>query len=46
LIGVSRLVEETAKYFGSDAALNQYSIDARFAGRKALVEARYTAGVA
>ena len=45
LIGVTRLVEETAKYFGSDAALKQHSIDARFAGRKALDEARYTAGV-
>ncbi|KAF3047719.1 hypothetical protein E8E12_011516 [Didymella heteroderae] len=45
LVGVARLVEETAKYFGSGAALRQHSVDARFAGRKALDEARHTAGV-
>ncbi|KAJ4332900.1 hypothetical protein N0V87_008030 [Didymella glomerata] len=45
LIGVSRLVEDTAKYFGSDAAIRQHSIDTKFAGRKALDEARGTAGV-
>jgi hypothetical protein len=43
MINVARLVKETGKFFGSDAALELYSIDLRFAGRKALVEARSTA---
>lgn len=40
MTGVTNLVEETAQFFGSDAALMHYSIDPRFAGRKALDEAR------
>lgn len=43
VIGVSELVEEVAKYFGSEEALARYKIDARFAGGKALDEARYAA---
>lgn len=46
VVNVTRLVEETAQYFGSDTALKLYSIDLIFAGRKALDEARHTAGVA
>lgn len=45
MISVSRLVEDTAKYFGSDTAIRQHSIDTSLAGRKALDEARYAAGV-
>lgn len=43
VIGVSELVEEVAKYFGSEEALARYRIDQRFAGGKALDEARYAA---
>ncbi|KAF1929125.1 uncharacterized protein M421DRAFT_147115 [Didymella exigua CBS 183.55] len=40
VISVARLVEETSQFFGSDTALKHHSIDPRFAGRKALDEAR------
>lgn len=43
VVNVTRLVEETTQFFGSDAALKVYSIDLRFAGRKALEEARFGA---
>lgn len=46
VVNVTRLVEETAQYFGSDAALRCHVIDSTFAGRKALEEARQTAGIA
>ncbi|KAF2630157.1 hypothetical protein BU25DRAFT_446954 [Macroventuria anomochaeta] len=45
MVNVTRLVKEAGKFFGSDAALRQYSIDPKFAGHKAFVEARYSAGV-
>ncbi|KAL6709478.1 hypothetical protein ACN47E_001413 [Coniothyrium glycines] len=41
VVAVSKLVEEVAKYFGSQEALDKYSIDEKFAGGKALEEARY-----
>ncbi|KAJ8114857.1 hypothetical protein OPT61_g3374 [Boeremia exigua] len=41
---VARLVQETGKYFGSDAALARYPVDPKFAGNAALVEARFAAG--
>lgn len=44
IVAVSKLVGETAQYFGSQDALERYSIDTRFAGGKALDEARYAAG--
>ncbi|KAF1946615.1 hypothetical protein EJ02DRAFT_335884 [Clathrospora elynae] len=40
VIAVARLVEESVKYFGSQEALDRYSIDGRFSGRKGLEEAR------
>lgn len=40
---VARLVKEAGKFFGSDAALVRYSIDPKFAGQKAFVEARSAA---
>lgn len=46
VVNVTRLVEETAQYFGSDTALRRHSIDSTYAGRKALEEARHAAGVA
>ena len=45
VVNVTRLVEETAQYFGSDAALKHHSIDPKFAGRKALDEARHAVSV-
>lgn len=44
VIVVEKLVGEVTKFFGSDEAVSRYSIDARFAGRKGLEEARYSAG--
>lgn len=46
VVSVNQLVEETAQYFGSDAALKLHSIDLRYAGGKALREARCAAGLA
>ncbi|KAH7401319.1 hypothetical protein BKA66DRAFT_405717 [Pyrenochaeta sp. MPI-SDFR-AT-0127] len=43
VIAIDSLVEEIVQYFGSQDALDRYAIDARFAGGKALDEARYTA---
>lgn len=43
VVEVSRLVEEVARYFGSQDALDRYQIDEVFAGRKALEEARHAA---
>ena len=43
MVNVARLVKEAGKYFGSEAALKRYSIDPKFAGKKALSEARFTA---
>jgi hypothetical protein len=40
VISVTRLIEETAHYFGSDAALKRHSVDVGFAGGKALDETR------
>lgn len=45
VVKVTKLVEKTVQYFGSDVALRQYSIDPRFAGQKALDEAQYKAGI-
>jgi hypothetical protein len=45
MIKVAKLVKDAGKFFGSEAALKQYSIDPKFAGRKAFIEARYKAGV-
>lgn len=44
MIAIGGLVAEVGKYFGSQQSLDQYWIDTRFAGRKALKEARYIAG--
>jgi hypothetical protein len=41
VVAVAKLVAETVKYFGSQEALNRYSIDEKFSGRKGLEEARY-----
>ncbi|KNG47606.1 hypothetical protein TW65_05645 [Stemphylium lycopersici] len=41
VVAVAKLVTEIVKYFGSEEALNCYSIDERFAGRKGLEEARF-----
>lgn len=41
---VARLVKEAGKFFGSEAALERFSIDPKFAGNQAFVEARYAAG--
>ena len=46
MIKVAKLVKEAGELFGSEAALVQHSIDPKFAGRKAFVEARHNAGVA
>lgn len=46
VVSITQLVEETAQYFGSDTALKLHSIDLKYAGGKALKEARCTAGVA
>lgn len=46
VVRVGALVEEVARYFGEQEALDRYGIDGRFAGGKALSEARYTAAVA
>ncbi|CAO2656467.1 Nn.00g052700.m01.CDS01 [Neocucurbitaria sp. VM-36] len=43
LVRVSALVAEVAQYFGSQDALDRYAIDAKYAGGKALDEARYAA---
>jgi hypothetical protein len=43
MINVARLVKEAGKYFGSDDALKLFSIDSKYAGRKAFEEARYAA---
>jgi hypothetical protein len=40
---VSALVGEVGKYFGSEAAIEQYAVDKKFSGRRALEEARYAA---
>ena len=42
--GVERLVRDVGKYFGTEDALNRYHIDERFAGKKALDEAKAAAG--
>lgn len=43
MVNVARLVKEAGKYFGSEAALKRYSIDPKFAGQKAISEARFAA---
>ncbi|KAF1844035.1 uncharacterized protein K460DRAFT_342946 [Cucurbitaria berberidis CBS 394.84] len=43
VVGVASLVEEIAQYFGSQDALDRYAVDTKFAGGKALDEARYAA---
>ncbi|KAJ4365894.1 hypothetical protein N0V83_008516 [Neocucurbitaria cava] len=43
VVQVGALVEEVAKYFGEQDALDRYGIDGKFAGGKALKEARYAA---
>lgn len=43
VVAVARLVEEVVQYFGSQEAIDRYSIDTVFAGGKALEEARYAA---
>jgi hypothetical protein len=40
---VASLVAEAGQYFGSSEALKRYSVDAKFAGRRALEEARVAA---
>jgi hypothetical protein len=40
---VALLVEEVARYFGTDEALKRYPVDQRFAGRRALEEANEVA---
>ncbi|KZM24995.1 hypothetical protein ST47_g3840 [Ascochyta rabiei] len=40
VVNVTRLVDETAQYFGSNTALQLHLIDSRLSGRKALVAAR------
>lgn len=44
VVAVERLVQEVDQFFGSEDALKRFSIDLKFAGRKAIEEARYTAG--
>ncbi|KAI8939370.1 hypothetical protein NX059_003153 [Plenodomus lindquistii] len=41
VMAMKKLVQQTARYFGSDAALEKYDIDLRFAGRIALTEAMH-----
>lgn len=41
MLNVTRLVKEAGKFFGSDSALERYSIDPKFAGEKAFAEARF-----
>lgn len=43
-VAVGGLVSEVGKFFGSQEAMDRYRIDTRFAGGKALEEARYAAG--
>lgn len=43
VVAVSGLVKEVKKYFGSTEAVERYEIDNRFAGKKALDEAKHTA---
>ncbi|KAF2198984.1 hypothetical protein GQ43DRAFT_421287 [Delitschia confertaspora ATCC 74209] len=43
VVAVSRLIKDVDKFFGSAEAIDRYSIDTRFAGKKALDEARHTA---
>ncbi|KAF2177904.1 hypothetical protein K469DRAFT_742329 [Zopfia rhizophila CBS 207.26] len=43
VLAVNNLVGEVDKFFGSAEALKEYAIDTKFAGKKALEEARYTA---
>lgn len=43
MVNVARLVKEAGKYFGSEAAMEQYSINPKFAGNKAFIEARFVA---
>jgi hypothetical protein len=40
---VASLVGEVGRYFGSDAAMQQYVVEKKFSGRRALEEARYAA---
>ncbi|PSN62464.1 hypothetical protein BS50DRAFT_603180 [Corynespora cassiicola Philippines] len=44
VVAVEKLVDEVGKYFGSEEALRQYSIDSKYAGKTALREAKYTDG--
>lgn len=44
VIAVSSLVREVERFFGSPESLDRYPIDPKFAGKKALEEARYAAG--
>ena len=44
VVAVEKLVDEVGKYFGSEEALRQYSIDPKYAGKTALREAKYTDG--
>ncbi|ORY12713.1 hypothetical protein BCR34DRAFT_563264 [Clohesyomyces aquaticus] len=43
VVATEKLVKEVDRFFGSEDALNRYSIDPKFVGKKALEEARYTA---
>ncbi|KAF2500121.1 hypothetical protein BU16DRAFT_613917 [Lophium mytilinum] len=43
MTAINGLLAEVDDFFGSPEALRKYSIDEKFAGRKALEEARYTA---
>ncbi|KAF2122499.1 hypothetical protein BDV96DRAFT_1510 [Lophiotrema nucula] len=42
--GIERLVRDVGKFFGTEDALDRYHIDERFAGKKALDEAKVAAG--
>ena len=44
-VAVQKLVCEVDTFFGLEEALDQYSIDTKFAGRKALEEAQFAAGI-
>jgi len=46
MVKVAKLVKEAGRFFGSEAALERYSIDPKLAGNMAFVEARFAAGSA
>jgi hypothetical protein len=43
MVAMASLLGEVERYFGSEAALDRISVDKKFAGRRALAEARYAA---